>query len=35
MLEDIESLNRRARTGELEVTAVSAATYTLVHDRTG
>jgi len=27
VLEDIESLNRRARTGELEVTAVSAATY--------
>ena len=33
LLEDIESLNRRARTGELEVTAVSAATYALVHDR--
>jgi 1,4-dihydroxy-6-naphthoate synthase len=33
VLEDIESLNRRARTGELEVTAVSAATYVLVHDR--
>jgi 1,4-dihydroxy-6-naphthoate synthase len=33
VLEDIESLNRRARTGELEVTAISAATYTLVHDR--
>lgn len=33
LLEDIESLNRRARTGELEVTAISAATYTLVHDR--
>jgi 1,4-dihydroxy-6-naphthoate synthase len=33
VLEDIESLNRRARTGELEVTAVSAATYTIVHDR--
>ena len=33
VLEDIESLNRRARTGELEVTAVSAATYTMVHDR--
>jgi len=32
VLEDIESLNRRARTGELEVTAVSAATYTLVHE---
>ena len=31
VLEDIESLNRRARTGELEVTAISAATYTLVH----
>src|SRR5262250_3735164 len=33
VLEDIESLNRRARTGELEVTAVSAATYTVVHER--
>jgi 1,4-dihydroxy-6-naphthoate synthase len=33
VLEDIESLNRRARTGDLEVTAVSAATYTIVHDR--
>ena len=32
VLEDIESLNRRARTLELEVTAVSAATYTLVAD---
>lgn len=32
VLEDIESLNRRARTHELEVTAVSAATYTLVAD---
>ena len=32
ILEDIESLNRRARTAELEVTAVSAATYTLVHE---
>src|SRR5262245_44714728 len=32
-LEDIESLNRRARTAELEVTAVSAATYVLVADR--
>src|SRR6476646_3644085 len=31
VLEDIESLNRRARTGELEVTAISAATYTIVH----
>ncbi len=30
VLEDIESLNRRARRGELEVTAVSAATYALV-----
>ena len=33
LLEDIESLNRRARTAELEVTAVSAATYALVADR--
>ena len=33
VLEDIESLNRRALTGELEVTAVSAATYTAVHRR--
>lgn len=33
ILEDIESLNRRARTGDLEVTAVSAATYTLIHER--
>ena len=33
VLEDIESLNRRARTAELDVTAVSAATYTLVHER--
>lgn len=33
VLEDIESLNRRARRAELEVTAVSAATYALVHDR--
>ena len=33
VLEDIESLNRRARTAELEVTAVSAATYSLVHER--
>src|SRR5262245_17595406 len=33
LLEDIESLNRRARTAELEVTAVSAATYTLVHQQ--
>ncbi len=33
VLEDIESLNRRARTAELEVTAISAATYVLVADR--
>ncbi|MGH7333728.1 MAG: menaquinone biosynthesis family protein [Candidatus Rokuibacteriota bacterium] len=33
VLEDIESLNRRARTAELEVTAVSAATYVMVADR--
>ena len=33
VLEDIESLNRRARTAELEVTAVSAVTYTMIHDR--
>ena len=33
VLEDIESLNRRARTAELEVTAISAATYALVADR--
>jgi 5,8-dihydroxy-2-naphthoate synthase len=33
VLEDIESLNRRARATELEVTAVSAAAYTLVSDR--
>lgn len=33
VLEDIESLNRRARRSELEVTAISAATYTLVADR--
>lgn len=33
VLEDLESLNRRARTAELEVTAVSAATYALVADR--
>jgi 1,4-dihydroxy-6-naphthoate synthase len=32
-LEDIETLNRRARSAELEVTAVSAATYALVADR--
>jgi len=33
VLEDIESLNRRARTAELDVTAVSFATYLLVADR--
>src|SRR5712691_6343015 len=33
LLEEIESLNRRARTAELEVTAISAATYVLVADR--
>ena len=33
VLEDIESLNRRARTGELDVTAVSAATYVMVHEQ--
>jgi 1,4-dihydroxy-6-naphthoate synthase len=33
VLEDIESLNRRAREADLEVTAVSAAAYTLVADR--
>jgi 1,4-dihydroxy-6-naphthoate synthase len=33
VLEDIEALNRRARTAELEVTAISAATYALVADR--
>jgi 1,4-dihydroxy-6-naphthoate synthase len=33
LLEDIESLNRRARDAELDVTAVSAATYALVSDR--
>jgi 1,4-dihydroxy-6-naphthoate synthase len=32
VLEDIESLNRRARSGELEVTAVSAAAYPQVAD---
>lgn len=30
MMEDIESLNRRAQTGELEVTAISAAAYPLL-----
>jgi 1,4-dihydroxy-6-naphthoate synthase len=33
VLEDIETLNRRSRTGELEVTAVSFATYILIADR--
>lgn len=33
VLEDIESLNRRASTGELEVTAVSCATYPAIADR--
>ena len=33
VLEDIESLNRRAATGELEVTAVSCATYPSIADR--
>lgn len=33
VLEDIETLNRRARGAELEVTAISAATYVLVADR--
>jgi 1,4-dihydroxy-6-naphthoate synthase len=33
VLEDIESLNRRARTGKLDVTAVSAATYVMVHEQ--
>jgi 1,4-dihydroxy-6-naphthoate synthase len=33
VLEDIESLNRRARAADLEVTAVSAATYALIHDQ--
>jgi 5,8-dihydroxy-2-naphthoate synthase len=33
VLEDIESLNRRSRTGELEVTAVSFATYLLIADQ--
>lgn len=32
VLADIESLNRRARSAELEVTAISAAAYTLVAD---
>ncbi len=33
VLEEIERLNRRAREGELEITAISAATYALVADR--
>ncbi|HLC42724.1 MAG TPA: MqnA/MqnD/SBP family protein [Methylomirabilota bacterium] len=33
VMEEIESLNRRALTGELEVTAISAATYVLLADR--
>src|SRR3989442_1698668 len=33
VLDDIESLNRRARTAELEVTAVSFATYLLIADQ--
>jgi 1,4-dihydroxy-6-naphthoate synthase len=33
VLEDIESLNRRAATGELDVTAVSCATYPKLADR--
>jgi 1,4-dihydroxy-6-naphthoate synthase len=33
VLEDIETLNRRSRTGELDVTAVSFATYLLIADR--
>ena len=33
VLEDIESLNRRAATGELDVTAVSCATYPAIADR--
>jgi 1,4-dihydroxy-6-naphthoate synthase len=33
VLEDIESLNRRAATGELEVTAVSCATYPALAER--
>src|SRR5947199_10265061 len=33
VLEDIESLNRRARTAELEVTAVSFAPYPLIADQ--
>jgi len=33
VLEDIETLNRRARSGELEVTAVSFATYLLIAEQ--
>jgi len=33
VLEDIESLNRRARTGDLDVTAVSFATYLVIADQ--
>lgn len=33
VMEDIESLNRRARTGELPVTAISAAVYPQVADK--
>lgn len=33
VVEDVESLNRRARSGEFEVSCVSAATYALVADR--
>jgi 1,4-dihydroxy-6-naphthoate synthase len=33
VVEDLESLNRRARAAELEVTAISVATYLLVADR--
>ncbi len=33
VLEDIESLNRRAMVGELEITAISAAAYPLVADK--
>lgn len=33
VLEDIETLNRRSRTGELEITAVSFATYLLIAEQ--
>jgi 1,4-dihydroxy-6-naphthoate synthase len=33
VIEDIQTLNERALSGELEVTAISLATYPLVHDR--